>query len=477
MTSFIEVELPTGEQELAEEAKAKLVALVEAAGITGFELSDGHMESIMIETEAPTAVVVAQIASVVPAAVFRQYGVQLIKLAFNEGASATATTKWTVVPEVAVRQIPAGTTIEAGGLGFEVTTETEVKASVSSVEVPVVAVEKGIEYNSVSGVAQQTNPINFVTEVQFIGETSGGVGEEEDSEYLNRLATALTLQAPRPITAENYAAFVFDIPSSVLPSGVVVGRATAIDGYNGATNEPEGKVTSGSVKMTEVTSYTGITVGTEVVGTGVPKGTVVEKVSEAEIAAKELTMSAKATSSPAKTKYKMIGSYENSRYVTTFVANKEGKALSAEAMTAIETWLKGYREINFKTPVAAPTENEVFVKTKIHILPEYTSATVKANVETAVKAFLSPATWGNPTASTTGASQWINYVNGVRLYGIIRYNSVLEVIGAVPGVAYVFAGATGLEIGLESGAKGTADLSMVGPAPLPALKTITAEVG
>jgi len=473
MTSFLSVEITTNEQELAEVAKKKLIELVEASGVTGYELAEADLETILIDVLAGMALTAAQIAAVVPAAIFRQFGTQLLKLPFNEGAAATGTTKWTIIPEAVVRHISAGTTIEAGGVGFEVEAETEVPSSATSVSLQVVAVEKGTESNGISGVAQQTNPINYVSEVQFVGESSGGAAEESDEEYLNRLAATLTLQAPRPITAQNYATFVLDVPSSVVPSGVVVGRATSIDGYNGATNEAEAKVSSGSALITEITSETGLTAGTEVVGTGLPKGTVLV----AKIKAKEWELSAKATSSPAKGPYKFVGSYENQRYVTTFVTNKEGKALSNTAMTDIEEWLKSYREINFKTPVAAPTENEVFVKTKIHILPEYVAATVKASVESAVREFLSPAKWGNPTAATTGSNQWINYVNGVRLYGLVRYNQVLEVIGATPGVAYVWAGAAGLEIGLESGSKGTADLSMVGPAPLPSLKAITVEVG
>jgi hypothetical protein len=473
MTSFVNVEITANEQELAEVAKAKLIELVEASGVVGYELAEADLETILIDVLASMALTAAQIAAVVPAAIFRQFGTQLLKLPFNEGAAATGTTKWTIVPEAAVRHISAGTTIEAGGLGYEVEVETEVPASASSVSLQVIGVEKGTEYNGVSGVAQQTNPLNYVTEVQIVGETSGGAGEESDEEYLSRLAATLTLQAPRPITAENYATFVLDVPRSVLPSGVVVGRATAIDGYNGATNEPEAKVTNGSVTMTEVTSFTGITAGTEIVGSGVPVGATVVSFNSG---AKEITMSAKATSSPAKTKYKMVGSYENQRYVTTFVIDKSGKALSSTAMKDIEEWLKGFREINFKTPVAAPTENEVFVKAKIHILPEYTSATVKANVESAVKEFLNPAKWGNPTAATTGSNQWLNYVNGVRLYGIVRYNQVLGVIENTPGVAYVFAGSAGLAIGLTFPATETNDIAMVGPAPLPSVGGITVNV-
>lgn len=460
--SFIQVEINTSEGQLAEEAKAKLVELVEASGVTGYELAEADLETILIDVLSSMAITAAQIAAVVPAAIFRAFGTQLVKLPFNEGAAATATTEWKISPEAVIRHIPAGTTIEAGGLGFEVETETEVPASASSVKPQVVAVERGAEYNGVTGVAQQTNPIDWVTEVQIIGETSNGENEESDEAYLERLASSLALQAPRPITAGNFAAFLLDAPTAV--AGVKVGRATSIDGYNGETHEPEALVTSGSAKLKEVTSYTGVTVGTEVVGTGIPKGTTVTSVSSGEITAKELTMSAAATSSPAKGKVKMVGSYENGRYVTTFVTNSKGEALSGTAMGKLEAYLGEYREINFRAKVQAPTFNKVYLKVAVKVLPEYTAETVKGSVETALKGFLSPEKWGNPSGT---AGTWLNYSNGVKLYGTIRYNQIVGAIEGVPGVAYVLAGASGLEVGLEEGAKGTADLSMVGAAPLP----------
>lgn len=464
MSDFIEVEITTGEEQLANEARTRLIELVEASGITGFELPEAKIESILIGVLSGMAANAAQVAAVVPSAIFREYGKQLIKLQANEGAAATASTKWTISPEATVRHIEAGVTIEAGGKGFYVETETEVPASATSVTLQVVAVERGTEYNKIEGVAQQTNPINFVTEVQIVGETSGGANEETDEEYLSRLATALTLQAPRPITAENYAAFVLDVPGTVVPSGVVVGRATSIDGYNPAENTFTGTTKSSSTTLETVSSFTGITPGTELVGTSIPSGTTVISINTG---AKTLVMSAAAEAAHTSESIKGIGSFENERTVTTFVTDKQGKALTSEAMSDIETWLKGYREINFNTYVRGPSINTIYVTTKIHVLPEYTASTVEANVKSAVEAFLNPATWGNPTASTTGSTQWLNYVNGVHLYGIVRYNQLIEVIGAVPGVAYVFSGSTGLKVGKTATPTETVDVVLSGPAPLP----------
>jgi hypothetical protein len=234
---YVEAAIPQSEPELKALGVAKLVELIEAEGITGYEPLPAYQEIMVLAVAAVLFSNTAQIAAVVLPAIFRQYGTELIKLPFNEGASATAKTKWTVVPSEGPRTIEAGTQIEAGGLGFRVETNTTVIAKATSVELQVIAVARGTEYNKVSGVAKQVNPYDWVTEVQIVGETANGAEQETDSEYLVRLAAQLQLQAPRPVNAEDFAPFILGVPSSILPFGVVVGRATAIDLYDAETAE------------------------------------------------------------------------------------------------------------------------------------------------------------------------------------------------------------------------------------------------
>ncbi len=457
--AFVDVELSTSEEQLAREALEKLVALIEEKGVVGWEPSDADLEVILLGVIAMMALNVATVASIVPPAIFRAFGTQLIKLAYNEGAAATVSTKWTIAPEAAVRTIPAGTTIEAGGLGFVVLADTEVPSEATSVTLNVAAVERGAEYNGIVGVAQQSNPIDWVLEVQLIGESSGGAEQESDEEYLDRLAAALKLQAPRPITAANFAEMALDVPSSIVPTGVVVGRATSIDGYNPGTHIFKGELTNGSATVKGVTSFAGVTPKSQLSGSGIPAGTTVVSVNEG---AKTLVLSIEATKTET-SEITSTGSYENSRTVTTFVTNRQGEALTSEAMTAIETWLRAFRELNFLAFVRGPSTTTVYVTTKIHVLPGYNAAAVEANVKAALENYLSPATWGNPTGQTTGANAWLNITQG---YSLIRYNALIGVIEAVQGVQYVFAGSVGLKLGTDPAPAGTADLTLQGPAPL-----------
>ena len=269
ISNYVEVPITTSEEQIKEEALTKLQEKLEEKGVVGYSPDPAALEIIALETLAGMAQNANISASTVLNAIFTQFGIQFVKLAFNEGAYATGKTTWTITPAVTVRHIEAGITIEAGGQGFEVEVETEVKANAVSVELQVKAVERGVEGNKISGIAQQVNPLTYVTEVVFVGETSGGTEEETSEEYRSRLVAAIALQAPRPITSANYAEMTLLIPETYIGGsraaiGTIIGRATAIDGYaaesagKGKGNTKIEAKTNSSTTLTEVSIFTGV---------------------------------------------------------------------------------------------------------------------------------------------------------------------------------------------------------------------------
>lgn len=471
MGEFARVEIATEAAQLVDTAIETLEAELAARGVIGWEPNEGNLGIIILGVVAAMAANSATIASTLLEAAFRVYGTRLVKLAFNEGANATANTKWKLLEEggeFPARTIEAGTQLEAGGLAFYVETEVKVPKGTSEPLITVTAAERGTEYNGLTGVIQLVNTSNFVSEVLIVGETTGGVGQETDEEYLNRLAQILELQAPRPITAGNFAQMVLDATT-----GVEVGRATAIDGYNPGTTEFEGTPIKAGNKLKEVTSFTGISAektsgsqshpGSLIEGTGIPAGTTVVSVNEG---AKEITLSATPSSEPGKEKLKARGSYENQRTVTVFVLGKKAAALTTEQRATLKAYLEERRELNFVIFVEPPSEkNEVRVKATVHVLPGYTAAAVVANVKTALENYLSEETYGNPNQTASGSQTWLN---ATEAYGVVRYNQIIGVIEAVAGVAYVPSGSSGLAIGrAEAPGSKTADLTLIGPAPLP----------
>jgi hypothetical protein len=385
---FVEANLPANSQLRTAEALERLKAAVEAKLGEGWEPNAGDLGVIILETIGPMSASLEILVGTVLSAIFRRYGTKLFNLPYNEGAAATGVTSWTLA-DTAGHTILAGTQLEISGFGFQVT-ESVVVAKGSSVasSVPIVAVARGTEYNGLTGVADVLEPQSWVTEVQVVGETSDGAEQEDDEEYEGRLTSELALQAPRPINAEDFAPFVLGVPSNILPSGVIVGRATAIDGYDASTSE------------------TGI-----------------------------------------------------ERCTTTWVTDEKGKALSSEAMTALETWLAPYLPFNALSFIRAPAYEEIYVTYTVALVAGYNAETLIEQIDKALELFLSSFLWANPNGAvnTAGKSEWVT--SG---YEKVRYNAILGVIQKVKGVNYVPDGSAGLAIGTSPSPSQTADITLSG---------------
>ena len=462
MTDFLNIVLTPDAQTLVDNAIAQFTADLEAAGIVGYVPNEGNLEIILFNILGGWAADVNGIASQATAAIFRQFGTQLAAVQYESAAAATVTSTWTLT-DTAGHTIPGGTYLTIGSYGFYVVNDVIVTPGPTTATVQLVAVQPGAAYNGLTAPVQLVDPLAWVASIVLVGATSGGVDQEQDPDFQNRLAAQLALQAPRPITAADYATFVLSVPTAILPTGVVIGRATSIDGYNPGVNTFTGTVANTSTTMTAVSSFTGVTAGTALSGVAIPAGTTVVSVNTG---ASTLVMSAAATGAHTAETITATGSYNNERTVTTFVTDPQGVAVSSPAMAAIAAWLQGFREANFQIYVVAPSYTPVYITFEVHVLPGYNAAAVVANVEQALLAFLNPLLWGNPNAATSagGSSEWLNSASG---FNVVRYNKVLGIIENVAGVDYVPSGSTGLAIGTTASPSGTADITLTGPAPLP----------
>jgi len=456
---FIDIDLPTDPGTIIDDAIDQLTSTLAANGFAGWMPSDGNLEVILLNTVAQIAADIATAAGQVPSAIFRAFGTKLENVAYGAGAAATLATTWTLA-DTAGHTIPAGTYVTVADLGFTVQTEVDIPSGSSTADVLLVAGDIGTLYNGLSAPIVPVDQLDWVLSITPTGTSSGGADAETDTDYEGRLATQLRLQAPRPITETDYAAMALSVPSTVVPSGVVVGRATAIDGYDPSVHTFTANRTSSSNTLTSVSSFTGVTAGTALSGTGIPAGTTVLSINTG---AGTLVMSANASSTGTGGTVTATGSYGNARTVTTFVTDPEGNALSSPAMTAINTWLDGFREANFLTYVIAPTYSTIYVTFEIKVLPGFDETATLAAAEQAVLTYLNPQTWGG-AAPSNGGNQWLNSTDG---FATVRYNKLIGVIEAVPGVDYVPAGSSGLALGFTASPSGTSDLTLPGPAPLP----------
>lgn len=462
--SFVNIDLPTDSGTYADLATDGLAASFAARGITGWTPGDANFEIINIGAISLIAADLGAGAAELPPAALRALGTRLFRLQYQTGASAMVYTTWTMV-DTAGYIVPAGTQVTIGGFGFQVVADVTVAPGSNTAMVLLVAADVGPDYNALTGPVATVDSLDYVLgDPTIIGSTSGGADPEDDDAYQNRLVGELALQAPRPITASDFATFTLSVPSDVLPSGVVVGRATAVDGYNAAGATFTGTTTSGSASMTSVSSFTNIAVGSAITGTNLPAFTTVISVNTG---ASTLVMSNRASGAGTASTI-TVGTLNNARYVTVFPTDFSGNALSGTAMTAIQTWLAGYRELNFQVQVQSPIYTTIFVTYRAQVLPFYDTAQMQGSINAAIASYLSPATWGSSNGGV-----WLNSQAG---FSIVRYNKLMGVIESVKGVDYVYPGSTGLAIGTSASPTGTSDITMGGPAPLATAGTITATV-
>lgn len=488
--SFVDADISVDPTDLVNSALDQLNILLEAAGFPGWNSADADALVIFLNTVAQIAADVNTTAATVLPAIFRAYGTQLLGIAYDNGTSATVSSTWQFTgpaPDSVSWLIPAAAAVIVSGSVFYTTANYTATMGDLSATLTLTASDTGTAFNGLGGIAdsfpdvQLLNGINFVSTVQTNAVTSGGTDQETDDDYMDRLTAVLKLQAPRPITASDFADFtVSDIAENA--TGVAVGRATAIDGFyptarslsTGGTG-PTALTATGSLTNAAATvsistppvpfaiAYPGATV----TGTAVPGSTTVLASPAPTVSG--FTMSNNATSNETNETLTITEWQNVERTVTVYVTDTSGNALTSTQMDALQTWLASYREMNFQVFVEPPTYNTIYVSAEIHVQPPYVGneSSVEAAVQAALINWLDPFTWGN-ISNQGDTNSWLNATQG---FNVVRYTSLYGVIENVPGVQYV--DNSTLFLGLSASPSGTSDITMAGVAPLPMSTTST----
>ena len=555
--SFVDAQLVTDPGTLLDQGIDQINTTLEANGYPGWTANDASLAVIILGAVAQIAADDANVAATVWPAIFRAYGTQLAGIQYQQGATSAVLSTWTFTAPAPAGgyTIPAGSTVIVSGSAFNTQQDYTSAQGDTSAVILLVAAAVGSAYNNLGGVnqpAQLNQQIDWVASIVTQGISSAGADQESDDDYQSKLASTLTLQRLSIVNASDYPpALMSDVCAQA--TGVVVGRATAIDEYypaaralstGGAGESIEAcSLTSGSPAVTFQTPLTAQApeIGAAVSGTGVVAGAVVAAVPEPTSTGFTLSAAATATGvesltiaaltgrgptrlsctasfasgasaltivsvpytgaipvvgaavngtgipagatvaaspAPTSTGFAIVGGSTSAaetgetvtisawqnipRCVTAFVTDVSGNALPTANMDALQAWLASYREVGFLPFVAAPSYSMIYVTVTIHVLPGFSAGAVVANAQAAILSYLSPATWGNPGASSSGATAWLNSGDG---YNVLRFNSLIGVVESVPGVAYIPDG--GLALGFAASPAATADLAMPGPAPLP----------
>lgn len=200
--------------------------------------AEGNLETWLIKAFARISSVVRQQAGESSAAMFKKFGETIAGVPPILAAPASVQSTWTMV-DTAGYTITAGTkvTIASSGedsVAFEVVADVVIapgsKATAAG-GVTLRAVTPGIEGNGLSGTAtpsDSTAATSATESIAIVGTTSGGVDEEDEDAYLNRLTEELHLLSLSLIVAEDFAKDARSVAG--------VARAIALPAYNGETS-------------------------------------------------------------------------------------------------------------------------------------------------------------------------------------------------------------------------------------------------
>lgn len=170
----------------------------------------------------------AEIASRVAEEVFRYYGRSLADVPPVTELAATGTVTITAQDDDGPYVVPEGLELEGRNelgepVGFRVPAQAIIPNGDTTIDVAVEALLEGTGGNDITGPAEFSEYVDYLTGVVFVGTTEGGVDEEASDDYLDRLHEELKLSSPRPILPNDFA---------VLARRFGAYRATVVDGLD-----------------------------------------------------------------------------------------------------------------------------------------------------------------------------------------------------------------------------------------------------
>lgn len=319
--------------------------------------------------------------------------------------------------------------------------------------------------------------LEFVKGIRLTSKSAGGSDGETDEEYYQRLVDALALTSQVPVLADDFAGIARQDPS--------VGRALAVNRHlwrpeilelklvGSATLSMPGLIRAVSLTaaMTATAvrdAFTGAGLTATVVAGATLNNTTpmrIEISGKAQYGPWTLTTAASSTATFALVQ---IGGERNpvDHAVAVAVVNDRGDELAPTDRESVMQRLEERRELNWKISVINPSYTYVDVIARAVAWPAYDSATVQPSADAALRAFLSPATWGRGETRIDGVGvDWIDEP-------VVRYLEVAQVLNEVPGLRYI----TELSIRASGGTFGSRDVELLGLAPLPRVGSISVEI-
>jgi hypothetical protein len=326
-----------------------------------------NVETVMLEADAQMLSEVLDQASQVPPAVYATIGQTIYGIPRLAATSAVATATITWAADTPAVMLDARSQVivpNPSGDAQVFLTDDDVVAIEGGGEsrVGVTAELPGAAANGSFGDSELATALDGVDSIQ-VSEAQGGTDEEDIDDYLDRLTSALTLLAPRPILPQDHATLALQVPG--------VGRALAIDLYMPPASES-------------------------------PVGD---------------------TDAP---EYNSAGGSNVPRCTTVAITGPGGAAPDVGLMQRVYESLDAQREVNFLNYVIGPTYATIGVRATVTAFPGFALADVEAAAEAMMRSWLDPGQFGTlpGAAETTSwardtkvrlyeAVDYLNRANGV----------------------------------------------------------------
>lgn len=237
MSAFVEAVTDSDadllEQQVYDEIEAAFEGWIPAAG---------GLEVWLTKAFARISSTVREQAAETSAAAFKKFGETIANVPPILPAPATVASTWTMVNNSGY-EIPAGTqvAIPANGeesAGFEVAEAVTVEPGETATAaggILLVAVEPGTAGNGLSEAPELIDTLAYVESIALTGVSSGGVDEEDEDAYLNRLTEELQLLSLSLIVQRD-----FEIDARAVAG---VARALCIPGFDAEKETEENPLT------------------------------------------------------------------------------------------------------------------------------------------------------------------------------------------------------------------------------------------
>jgi hypothetical protein len=349
------------------------------------------------------------------------------------------------------------------------------------------SLEDGTLANNLSGELVPVEGIDWLTNALTDAPSSGGVDDEEEDEYLNRLSNNFALMAPRPILAPDFALIARNVAG--------IQRAIAIDNYIVGTNQVDkidftGTVTGGTYTITLDTQVTAaiaynataaqvkaaieLLANTEPGDVDVTLGpgpTDMNVTHQGRYAYTARTMSITSSVTGGGTLVKTIVTAavaanavaENALVVAAI--DSSGNAIAPATKTALDVYLQAMRQQNFNINILDPVYTTVTINYTAVKTTNSSAADVKLRADAAITQYLSPSFWGVPV--------WPPDARGWERKTVLRAQELYTILNNVDGLDFVSA------LTFNGGATGVVDATdktLIGTFPLPRVGVITSTV-